>query len=93
MQWKTWAACFIQAAWRRHCRRKQAKSLRQTEEELQHVFANEVSASPSLGVAIYASQFAGNALRNLRQNGANATKVSQRLSLLPQKPAEPDFSA
>ncbi|KAK6142697.1 hypothetical protein DH2020_023045 [Rehmannia glutinosa] len=25
-QWRTWGACFIQAAWRRHCRRKIEKS-------------------------------------------------------------------
>ncbi|KAL9348194.1 hypothetical protein Peur_059560 [Populus x canadensis] len=93
VQWKTWAACFIQAAWRRHCRRKQAKSLRQAEEKLQDSLANEASTSPSLGVAIYASQFAANALRNLRRNGTHATRLPQRLSLLPQKPTEPDFFA
>jgi cyclic nucleotide gated channel len=93
VQWKTWAACFIQAAWRRHCRRKQAKSLRQAEEKLQDSLANEASTSPSLGVAIYASQFAANALRNLRRKGTHATRLPQRLSLLPQKPTEPDFFA
>ncbi|KAJ6723079.1 CYCLIC NUCLEOTIDE-GATED ION CHANNEL 15-RELATED-RELATED [Salix koriyanagi] len=91
VQWKTWAACFIQAAWRSHCRRKRAKSLRQA--ELQHALANEASASPSLGVAIYVSKFAANALRNLRQNGTHATRLPHRLSFLPQKPREPDFSA
>ncbi|KAJ6400718.1 hypothetical protein OIU84_016202 [Salix udensis] len=91
VQWKTWAACFIQAAWRSHCRRKRAKSLRQA--ELQHALANEASASPSLGVAIYVSKFAANALRNLRQNGTHATGLPHRLSFLPQKPREPDFSA
>ncbi|KAB5527197.1 hypothetical protein DKX38_021044 [Salix brachista] len=89
--WKTWAACFIQAAWRSHCRRKRAKSLRQA--ELQHALANEASASPSLGVAIYVSKFAAIALRNLRQNGTHATRLPHRLSFLPQKPREPDFSA
>lgn len=29
--WRTWAACFIQAAWRRHKKRMMAKSLRLTE--------------------------------------------------------------
>jgi cyclic nucleotide gated channel len=93
VQWRTWAACFIQAAWHRHCRRKQAKSLRQAEEKLQDALANEASTSPSLDVAIYASQFAANALRNLRQNGTHAARLPQRLSFLPQKPTEPDFSA
>lgn len=93
VQWRTWAACFIQAAWHRHCRRKQAKSLRQAEEKLQDALANEASTSPNLDVAIYASQFAANALRNLRQNGTHAARLPQRLSFLPQKPTEPDFSA
>ncbi|KAG5251703.1 cyclic nucleotide-gated ion channel [Salix suchowensis] len=93
VQWRTWAACFIQAAWHRHCRRKQAKSSRQAEEKLQDALANEASTSPSLGIAIYASQFAANALRNLRQNRAHTARLPQRLSFLPQKPTEPDFSA
>ncbi|KAJ8443798.1 hypothetical protein Cgig2_017279 [Carnegiea gigantea] len=32
-QWRTWAACFIQAAWRRHIKRKIAELQRQEEEE------------------------------------------------------------
>ncbi|KAJ8748558.1 hypothetical protein K2173_003459 [Erythroxylum novogranatense] len=102
VQWRTWAACFIQAAWRRHCKRKQAKSLQEAEEKLQEVLANEAEASVSFGAAIYASRFAANALRNLRQTGArnmeSATSPTnprgpQRLTLLPQKPADPDFSS
>ncbi|KAG6786859.1 hypothetical protein POTOM_008476 [Populus tomentosa] len=72
--------------------RKQAKSFRQAEEKLQDALANTASTSPSLHIAIYASQFAANALRNLRQNGTNAARLPQRLSFLPQKPTEPDFS-
>lgn len=93
MQWKTWAACFIQAAWRRYCRRKQAKILRQAEERLQNTLANEAATTPSLGATIYASQFAANVLRNLRQNGGRTSRLPQTLALVPQKPAEPDFSA
>lgn len=95
VQWKTWAACFIQSAWRRHCKRKMAKSLREAEERLQDALANDTANTPntpSLGATIYASRFAANALRMLRRNGSCNTRIAQRLSpLLPQKPTEPDF--
>ncbi|KDP28497.1 hypothetical protein JCGZ_14268 [Jatropha curcas] len=93
VQWKTWAACFIQAAWRRYCRRKQANSLRQAEENLQDILGKEAASLPSLGATIYASKFAANALRNLRQNGGRTPRLPHRLALVPQKPTEPDFSA
>ncbi|GMI98987.1 cyclic nucleotide gated channel 1, CYCLIC NUCLEOTIDE-GATED CHANNEL 1 [Hibiscus trionum] len=94
VQWQTWAAAFIQAAWRRHSKRKAAKSQREAEEELQAALSKESDASASLGATLYASKFAVNALRTLRSNGSQSTRLAQRLSpLLPQKPAEPDFSA
>ncbi|PHT74703.1 Cyclic nucleotide-gated ion channel 1 [Capsicum annuum] len=92
--WRTWAACFIQAAWRRHCRNKLEKSLREEEDRLQAALANEIATLPSLGATIYASKFAANALRALRRNHPRVSKSSTRLSpLLLQKPAEPDFSS
>nr|XP_048334488.1 cyclic nucleotide-gated ion channel 1-like [Ziziphus jujuba var. spinosa] len=94
LQWRTWAACFIQVAWRRHCKRKLDKSLREAEDRLQNALANEVGSTPSLGATIYASRFAANALRTMRKNGAVSARPPQRLlPLLPQKPAEPDFTA
>ncbi|KAE8722117.1 putative cyclic nucleotide-gated ion channel 10 [Hibiscus syriacus] len=87
VRWQTWAAAFIQAAWRRHCKRKLVKSLRDAEDK-------ESEASVSLGATLYASKFAVNALRMLRSNGSQSARLAQRLSpLLPQKPAEPDLSA
>ncbi|XP_059312479.1 cyclic nucleotide-gated ion channel 1-like [Lycium ferocissimum] len=92
--WRTWAACFIQAAWRRHWRNKLEKSLREEEDRLQAALANETANLPSLGATIYASRFAANALRALRRNHPRGSKSSTRLSrLLLQKPAEPDFSS
>lgn len=95
-QWRTWAACFIQAAWRRHCRKKLENSLREEEEEdrLQDELGKGGNLT-SLGATIYASKFAANALRQLRRNHpTSSTKLSPRLPLLlVQKPAEPDFSA
>ncbi|XP_060218430.1 cyclic nucleotide-gated ion channel 1-like isoform X2 [Lycium barbarum] len=93
-RWRTWAACFIQAAWRRHCRNKLEKSLREEEDRLQAALANETANLPSLGATIYASRFAANALCALRRNHPRGSKSSTRLSpLLLQKPAEPDFSS
>ncbi|KAG5538240.1 hypothetical protein RHGRI_018984 [Rhododendron griersonianum] len=93
-QWRTWGACFIQAAWRRHCRRKAEKLLREEEDRLQDALAKEVGTSPSLGATIYASKFAANALRALRRSHAPSPKLPRRVpALLLQKPSEPDFTA
>ena len=32
LQWRTWGACFLQVAWRRYCKRKHDKSLREAED-------------------------------------------------------------
>lgn len=94
LQWRTWGAYFIQVAWRRYCKRKLGKSLREAQDRLQNALANEVGSQPSLGATIYASRFAANALRALRKNSALSARPPQRLlPLLPQKPAEPDFTA
>lgn len=97
MQWRTWAACFIQAAWRRHSKKKLAQSLQEAEDRLQDALATEAGALTSLGATMYASKFAANLLHplRLRQNGSSGTRLPQRLlpPLIPQKPAEPDFTA
>ncbi|KAK9071652.1 hypothetical protein SSX86_008081 [Deinandra increscens subsp. villosa] len=93
-QWRTWAACFIQAAWRRHCRKKLEDSLRAEEDRLQNALTGAGGSSPSLGATIYASRFAANALRALRRNGARKGRITEKLPpLMLQKPAEPDFTA
>ncbi|XP_009336790.2 cyclic nucleotide-gated ion channel 1 [Pyrus x bretschneideri] len=93
-QWRTWSACFIQAAWRRHWKRKLEKSLREEEDRLQDALTRDAGTSPSILAAVYASKFAANALRGLRQKGKRDTRPSPTLlPLLPQKPAEPDFTA
>ncbi|KAM6583889.1 hypothetical protein CsatB_010891 [Cannabis sativa] len=94
LQWKTWGACFIQAAWRRHCKRKLEKSLREAEDRLQDALVNEIGSTPSLGATIYASRFAANLIRGLRRSRVRNSRPTQRLlPLLPQKPAEPDFTS
>lgn len=93
-QWRTWAACFIQAAWRRYSRKKLEESLREEEDRLQAAIVKDSAAPPSFGAAIYASRFAVNALRALRRNVARKARLQERLPvMLLQKPPEPDFTS
>ncbi|KAL8541038.1 hypothetical protein ACS0TY_002360 [Phlomoides rotata] len=92
-QWRTWGACFIQVAWRKYCRRKIERSLEEAEDRRQEALSSE-GGGPSLHTVIYASRFANNMIRNLRRHHPPNTLSSPRLpTLLPQKPAEPDFTA
>ncbi|KAM0849218.1 hypothetical protein ACQ4PT_053868 [Festuca glaucescens] len=83
-QWRTWGACFVQAAWRRYYKRKMAEQRRREEEA-----ANRQSSSsgPSLGATIYASRFAANALRGVHRLRNKTVPTIVRLP----KPPEPDF--
>ncbi|XP_028555359.1 cyclic nucleotide-gated ion channel 1 isoform X4 [Dendrobium catenatum] len=93
-QWRTWAACFIQAAWRHYSRKKMEESLREEENRLQAAMAKGNGHSPSLGATIFASRFAVNALRSLRRNGTKKARIQERLPvMLLQKPSEPDFTS
>lgn len=92
--WQTWAACFIQAAWRRHCKRKNDEFRRREELKLRTAMtANSGAASSSLGATIYVSRFATNALRGVQR--LRNTKLPEPTTplLKLQKPSEPDFSA
>ncbi|KAG2606524.1 cyclic nucleotide-gated ion channel 1-like isoform X2 [Panicum virgatum] len=92
-QWRTWAACFIQAAWHRYCRKKIEDSLRLKEKRLQFAIVNEGSTSHSFMAALYASRFAGNMIRILRRNATRKARLQERVpARLLQKPAEPNFS-
>lgn len=99
-QWRTWAACFIQAAWRRYLKRKNME-LRRKEEE--HETETEAEAegfdeprnsnaggSYSIGATFLATRFATNALRGVHRN-RNAKTARELVTL--QKPPEPDFTA
>lgn len=97
--WRTWATCFIQAAWRRYKKRMSAKDLGLREslsfdetvaserahvEEEYPTGSNSSQAKLNLGVTILASRFAANARRG-------ALKMKDDLPKL-LKPEEPDFS-
>lgn len=100
--WRTWAACFVQAAWRRYKKRMMAKSLSLREslflsndeelsdedEDEDDVGEKSVSGTKqsNLGVTILASRFAANTRRGVE-------KVKDNVELVKiQKPEEPDFS-
>ncbi|KAK6926776.1 Ion transport domain [Dillenia turbinata] len=97
-QWRTWGACFIQAAWRRYKRRKEVEELKAKEGN--SVISNVENGKglawydidvppPGSGFAVYAARVTAGLRRN---SGRGFGLDSGVLSLLP-KPAEPDFSA
>lgn len=90
-QWRTWAACFIQAAWRRYSKRKIMEQRRKEEEAEELAAASQNSGgSYSIKATFLASRFAANALRGVHRN--RNLKTARELVKL-QKPPEPDFSA
>ncbi|XP_020203290.1 cyclic nucleotide-gated ion channel 17 [Cajanus cajan] len=95
--WRTWAACFIQAAWRRYKKRMSVKDLclresvpldetvaSEREHEDYSAASNSSQVKLNLGATILASRFAANTRRG-------ALKIKDDLPQL-QKPEEPDFS-
>ncbi|KAF5813043.1 putative potassium channel, voltage-dependent, EAG/ELK/ERG, rmlC-like jelly roll [Helianthus annuus] len=97
-QWRTWAACFIQAAWRRYSKRKILEQRRKEEEEAELAAGKNgggsgggsSGSSYSLGATFLASRFAANALRGVHRN-RNLKSARELMKL--QKPPEPDFTA
>lgn len=86
-QWRLWAACFIQAAWRRYKKRREVAELRAKEN---HKASDNEPEPPtqngSSGLAVYAARLAAST-----RKGVNNKKHSGVASTL-QKPTEPDFS-
>ncbi|KAF3794247.1 putative cyclic nucleotide-gated ion channel 14 [Nymphaea thermarum] len=105
--WRTWAACFIQAAWQRYKRRKMAKELmtqesfsmtREQQEEdegMQNCYEKPPvtsNAKQNLSVTILASRFAANTRKGVQKvKGVTAPSLTEELPKLA-KPEEPDFS-
>ncbi|KAM0050418.1 putative IQ motif, EF-hand binding, cyclic nucleotide-binding domain, Ion transport [Helianthus debilis subsp. tardiflorus] len=91
-QWRTWAACYIQSAWRRHCKRKQEKILEEQNKRLQDALATGSETSTlSIGASIYVSRFSSNALRILRRNRIYNAQISTLMLEHIQKPFQPNF--
>ncbi|WOL19336.1 protein CNGC15b [Canna indica] len=95
-QWRTWAACFIQAAWRRQKRRRASMELRVTEGDREAVMgavclkSSEVP-SPGAGAAAFAALLTATAKKG---KGEADPKRRHRAAVNPalKKPKEPDFS-
>ncbi|EOA29271.1 hypothetical protein CARUB_v10025546mg, partial [Capsella rubella] len=79
MQWRTWATCFIQAAWREHCKRKLCKLLPSENKNLR-------TPQLSLGATLYVSRFVSKTLQNRWENTTDFSS-----SPVPHKPADPEF--
>ncbi|KAM7267568.1 hypothetical protein ACFE04_009734 [Oxalis oulophora] len=91
--WRTWAACFIQTAWRRYKRRMMENNLILTESFDGHADkqfpsgSSRSQASLNFGVTVLASKFAANTRKGAR-------KIKEDIGMPKiQKPEEPDFSA
>ncbi|CAH9083007.1 unnamed protein product [Cuscuta europaea] len=90
-QWRTWAAMFIQAAWRRHVRRKNTDLRQSNSYDDDDGDGDETCLIPSvpnsscIGATMFASRFAANALYKVRKSKSNNAIIN------PPKPPEPDF--
>ncbi|KAJ7569912.1 hypothetical protein O6H91_01G099900 [Diphasiastrum complanatum] len=96
-QWRTWAALYIQAAWRRHKHRRLVKLRRTaknyTLDEAMPMGEDSSNWNLSLGGAVFASRFVSNALRGVNQR-MQTRASSEESASIPKilKPEEPDFS-
>ncbi|KAK9061553.1 hypothetical protein SSX86_018735 [Deinandra increscens subsp. villosa] len=91
-QWRTWAACFVQAAWRRYKRRKSASELRALESFATVDYEPEVSSPVHIGQMVGAEALLGGHSASTRRAG-NLVSGSKKASVSSlQKPTEPDFS-
>ncbi|KAJ9540438.1 hypothetical protein OSB04_026944 [Centaurea solstitialis] len=101
-QWRTWAACFVQAAWRRYKRRQSARDLKALESFASVDYEPAVSpptqyvgqtASPETGFGAYGASIrrSGNLHPVSRSGNLHSVSKSTSVSAL-QKPTEPDFS-
>ncbi|PWA39081.1 IQ motif, EF-hand binding site, Potassium channel, voltage-dependent, EAG/ELK/ERG [Artemisia annua] len=86
-QWRTWAACFVQAAWRRFKRRKSARELQARESfasvDYEPSYSVINTPSPDPGYGAYVARMGA----SRRAGGSKSSGVGSL-----QKPAEPDFS-
>ncbi|XP_061365373.1 probable cyclic nucleotide-gated ion channel 16 [Gastrolobium bilobum] len=106
-QWRAWGACFIQAAWRRHSKRKLAMELLEKEnlyytnvmelEDDEETSAGEssmgdiASLTQNLGATVLASKFAANTKKGAIKKVSIPDSDSLKMPKM-FKPTEPDFS-
>nr|GEV73461.1 protein CNGC15b-like [Tanacetum cinerariifolium] len=92
-QWRTWAACFVQAAWRRYKRRQSASELRALESFASVDYEPEASPPTRVGLLAGPEQpgFGVHSASKRRAGNLHSGSKSSNVSSL-QKPTEPDFS-
>ncbi|XP_026403191.1 protein CNGC15b-like isoform X2 [Papaver somniferum] len=94
-QWRTWGACFIQAAWRRFKKRNLAAQLRARESWSEPSPLAPIDLSclppPGSGLAVYAARLAASTRRGAKLSYGSDSPDSPKVSSL-QKPSEPDFA-
>ncbi|KAJ0787768.1 putative IQ motif, EF-hand binding protein [Helianthus annuus] len=89
-QWRTWAVCFIQAAWRRHCKRKMIEQRHKEELEMELAGGDGDGGSRSLGYYLLGVEIRSQCSTWVHRNPN--VKTGRELVNLP-KPLEPDFTA
>ncbi|KAF9594802.1 hypothetical protein IFM89_034785 [Coptis chinensis] len=88
-QWRSWAACFLQAAWRRYKRMKDAALLKIKENPISNsVEPTSIGPPQGTGIAVYATRLAASTRMGLCKSYGSKVSVVSPL----QKPDEPDFS-
>ncbi|XP_041028785.1 protein CNGC15b-like isoform X2 [Juglans microcarpa x Juglans regia] len=88
-QWRTWAACFIQAAWFRYKKQKEAADLKKRESLIASV--PESALQKSAPLSPYSSGFCTYAASTRRGGSMRCASEFDILNSL-QKPVEPDFT-
>ncbi|KAL3530553.1 hypothetical protein ACH5RR_009875 [Cinchona calisaya] len=91
-QWRTWAACFIQTAWRRYKKRKSVAQLcalesQMTETESSDELTDINVPPPGSGFSVVAARLIASRRGLHKPSGSDSSSVGSL-----QKPAEPDFS-
>ncbi|XP_030927813.1 protein CNGC15b-like isoform X1 [Quercus lobata] len=92
-QWRTWAACFIQAAWFRYKRLKEAAELKKRESLVASVpksAPEESSSFPPYGSSF--TTYAAKLAASTRRGGSKRCGTQFDILNSLQKPVEPDFT-
>ncbi|CAI0397900.1 unnamed protein product [Linum tenue] len=85
-QWRSWAACFVQAAWRRYRKRKELAELRAREEGEDDDRRRDEAAAYTAKMATSTRK----GVTMMKHSSSTGSRVVNVNSL--QKPSEPDFS-
>lgn len=95
-QWRTWAACFIQAAWFRYKRRKETAAIKEAMEKLESPNTTPGKTDRSRSFPPRAVRFVRMATTlvtaNTGRNGSRRDDTELEFLSSLRKPVEPDFS-